>query len=332
MQNKYIFFRTDRIGDFLLSAIMIKAIKRSDKISFITVVASKKNYSYLKNFNFIDEVILFPDSYFSKFIFYLKFFFKKFYLIAILDGKKRSLYFSLLNRSKFKFLFTFKKSYSIIFKYFFTKIFYDNECENKISEIKIFLNFLDFDLIEDDLKTIEKSVVLSRDFKIPTIQSYNLLHFDEKWIFNDYIQSYKSIEPVSEKLLIVFIEQLILKTNNDVFISTGRLPNKFTDFLKAKFLSAGTDIYELKAFNNKIVFFDNMNFLELERLILSSSLLITCHGAPTHVAAAFGVKIIDIIDNSEKVFFDKWTSHFNNYTCLERDSFEFLSDKIILNS
>ena len=75
MKNKYIFFRTDRIGDFLLSAIMIKAIKRSDKNSFITVVASKKNHSYLKNFYFIDEVILFPDSYLSKFIFYLRFFF-----------------------------------------------------------------------------------------------------------------------------------------------------------------------------------------------------------------------------------------------------------------
>ncbi len=332
MKNKYFFFRTDRIGDFLLSAILIKTIKRSDKNSFITVVASKKNYSYIKNFYFIDEVILFPDSYLLKFIFYFKFFFKKFYLIAILDGKKRSLYFSLLTRSKFKFLFTYKNSYSIFFKYFFTNIFYDKECENKISEIKKLLNFLDFDLIEDDFKTIDKSLVSSRKFKIPAIKSYTLLHLDEKWIFNNYIQSYKSIEPFSEKLLIDFIEQLILKTNNDVFISTGNLPNKLTAFLKTKLLNTEKDIYELKVFNNKIVFFDNMNFLELEKLILSSNLLISCHGAPTHVAAAFGVKIIDIIDNSEKVFFDKWTSHFNNYTCLERDSFEFLSMKIVLNS
>ena len=253
-------------------------------------------------------------------------------MIAILDGKKRSLYFSLLTRSKFKFLFTYKKSYLIFFKYFFTNIFYDNECENKISETKKLLNFLNFNLIEDDFKTIEKSLVSSRKFKIPTYQGFTLLHLDEKWIFNDYIQSYKSIEPISEKFLIDFIEQLILKTNNDVFISTGNLPNRLTAFLKAKFLKTGKDIYELKVFNNKIIFFDNMNFLQLEKLILSSNLLISCHGAPTHVAAAFGVKIIDIIDTSEKVFFSKWTSHFNNYTYLERDSFEFLSNKIILNS
>ena len=111
MINKYIFFRTDRIGDFLLSAILIKGIKRSDKNSFITVVASKKNFSYIDNFDFIDEVILFPDSYFKKFVFYLRFFLKKFYLIGLLDGKKRSLYFSFLTRSKFRFLFTYKKFY-----------------------------------------------------------------------------------------------------------------------------------------------------------------------------------------------------------------------------
>jgi ADP-heptose:LPS heptosyltransferase len=43
MKNKYIFFRTDRIGDFLLSAVLIKSIKRSDKDSFITIIASKQN-------------------------------------------------------------------------------------------------------------------------------------------------------------------------------------------------------------------------------------------------------------------------------------------------
>ena len=106
MINKYIFFRTDRIGDFLMSAILIKSIKRSDQLSQITVVASKKNYAYIKNFDFVDEVILFPESYLFKFFFYLKFFLKKFHLIAVLDGKKRSIYFSLITRSKNKFLFT----------------------------------------------------------------------------------------------------------------------------------------------------------------------------------------------------------------------------------
>ena len=69
MKNKYIFFRTDRIGDFLLSAILIKSVKRSDKNSFITVVASKKIISILRT-----SVLLMRLSYFQNHIF-LKLFF-----------------------------------------------------------------------------------------------------------------------------------------------------------------------------------------------------------------------------------------------------------------
>ena len=92
--NKYIFFRTDRIGDFLMSSILFKSIKNSDNTSVIIVVDSKKNFEYIKKAEFVDEVILFPESFTKKFLFYLKFFFKKFYLVGILDGKKRSIYFS----------------------------------------------------------------------------------------------------------------------------------------------------------------------------------------------------------------------------------------------
>ena len=45
--NKFIFFRTDRIGDFLLSAVLIKSIKRNDSSNHITVVASRKNFYFI---------------------------------------------------------------------------------------------------------------------------------------------------------------------------------------------------------------------------------------------------------------------------------------------
>jgi ADP-heptose:LPS heptosyltransferase len=331
MKNKYIFFRTDRIGDFLLSAILIKSVKRSDRNSFITVVASKKNYLYIKNFSFVDEVILFPESYFLKIIFYLRFIFKKFYLIALLDGKKRSLYFSLLTRSKFKFLFTYKCFYKFLFKIFFTKIFYDDDSENKISEIKHLLKFLNFNLDKSDLNTIDKPSVLVRNFNIPSTDKYTLFHLDEKWIFKDYIHTYKSIEPESEESLIKFIEQLVKKTQRDVLISTGNLPNRFTNFLKKEFFNYNNNIYQYQVFNNKVFFLDALSFLKLEKLILSSNLLITCHGAVTHVAASSNIRTIDIIDKSEKVFFNKWTSHFDNYISIERNPFKILTNEILDN-
>ena len=80
--NNYLFFRTDRIGDFLVSAILLNSIKRNDKNSSIIIIASKKNYFYIKSFNFIDEVILYPDNFFKKIKLFFYLFKKKYNLVG----------------------------------------------------------------------------------------------------------------------------------------------------------------------------------------------------------------------------------------------------------
>ena len=42
LMNNYLIFRTDRIGDFLISSILIKSIKLNDKKAHISVVCSSK--------------------------------------------------------------------------------------------------------------------------------------------------------------------------------------------------------------------------------------------------------------------------------------------------
>ena len=86
--KKFIFFRTDRIGDFLVSLILIQAIKRNEPNAHITVVASKKNYLYIKSLNSVDETILYPNKIFKRFIFFFKLINKKFNAVFVLDGKK----------------------------------------------------------------------------------------------------------------------------------------------------------------------------------------------------------------------------------------------------
>ena len=56
--NKYLIFRTDRIGDYLLTAILIASIKENDPAANITIIASKKNYDYICSHNLSDEVFL----------------------------------------------------------------------------------------------------------------------------------------------------------------------------------------------------------------------------------------------------------------------------------
>ena len=53
MKN-FIFFRTDRLGDFLIITNIIKALKEKYPKSKITVVASQLNYHFIKKFKIID--------------------------------------------------------------------------------------------------------------------------------------------------------------------------------------------------------------------------------------------------------------------------------------
>ena len=68
---------------------------------------------------------------------------------------------------------------------------------------------------------------------------------------------------------------------------------------------------------------ENMNFSSLENIVVNSDLLIACHGAISHVAAAKKVKQIDIIDLSYN--YSRWTEHFRNYSYINRTKFNKLS-------
>ena len=53
-------------------------------------------------------------------------------------------------------------------------------------------------------------------------------HFDEKWIYNQYINKYQSIQPNNNEFD-KFIEQLISKTNYNIIITTGLKKNDIMD-------------------------------------------------------------------------------------------------------
>jgi len=296
--NKYLIFRTDRIGDFHLSLILIKSIKRIDPSCSITIVSSNKNYEYIKSFKIVDEVILLKKGLINKLKTFIKIN-KNFYrAIIIHDSKNRSKLISYFLRSKFK--------------YYVNKI----TKNSYIDEIKEILFSLNFDFIESDLNTLEYRSTYNPDiFK----DNYLVFHFDEKWIFNNYIKTYINIEPNKDEL-IEFLNKLTLKTNKKLIVTTGSNTPQLL-----------TDIFD-KDFNPNIKLIDSLNFLHLENIIIQSSLLIACHGSVSHIAAAKNIKQIDIIDKSYN--YGLWTAHFRNYQSLNRSKFSILSKNIInlLNS
>ena len=296
--NKYLIFRTDRIGDFHLSLILIRSIKRIDPGCSITIVASNNNYEYIKSFKIVDEVILLKKGLINKFKTFIKIN-KNFYsAIIIHDSKNRSKLISYFLRAKFKHYLNKKAKTSYI------------------DEIKEILFSINFDFIESDLNTLEyRSAHNPNIFK----DNYVVFHYDEKWIFNNYMKTYINIEPNKDEL-IEFLNKLTLKTNKKLIVTTGSNTPQLL-----------TDIFD-KDFNPNIKLIDSLNFLHLENIIIQSSLLIACHGSVSHIAAAKNIKQIDIIDKSYN--YGLWTAHFRNYQSLNRSKFSILSKNIInlLNS
>ena len=120
--NNYLFFRTDRIGDFLLSAILLNSIKRNDPNSHISVICSPKNYNYVNNFHLVDEAIIYPEKgIFKKIVFLLRTARIKNYCTIVCDGKKRSIYLSILIKSQIK-IYKFRKTIFTIIKLYLSPV------------------------------------------------------------------------------------------------------------------------------------------------------------------------------------------------------------------
>tara|TARA_B110000261_G_scaffold76554_1_gene88460 strand:+ start:59 stop:952 length:894 start_codon:yes stop_codon:yes gene_type:complete len=292
--SSYLIFRTDRIGDFLLTIILINSIKRNDPNSNITVISSKKNYHFIRSFKNVDEVIILKNNLLDK---------------IKLIHKLRSVYYD-------KIIVHDAKNRSSIISFFLKyglKIKPNNDLNiSYIDSIKEIISKLNFDFIESDLNTLKNR---DHNFAEDLNEDFILLHFDEKWIYDDYISVYTNIEPLKDEL-ISFIDLLLTITNKRLVITTGiRSPNILNDIINI-------------GLNSRVKVYKKLDFLDLEILISKSKLLISCHGSVSHVAAAHQIRQIDIIDKMKLNFYSKWTAHFRNYTPIYRKKFSELSKEI----
>lgn len=329
--KKFLIFRTDRVGDFILSSIIIKSIKRNEPKSHITVISSEKNYEYIKKISFVDKVIKYPNNFYTRILFFYKIFVESFDFVLCLDGKKRSILACIINRSKFKIISTTKKIYKIVFFTLRKNMILSNEFDSRISEFKHILDKMNYDFVEEDMNIFENEDIITdknylRDI---SLQSYILLHLDEKWITENY-RSKKGIRnflPINADVenIYDFIKKIIFKSNCDVFISSGENTNRLINELKQKFNKKNIIDYNKR----KIIILENLNYFDLKFIIKKANLIITCHGSPSHVASAFNTKIIDIFDEKTKNFYEFYTKHLRNYNYVFRQDFKSMSMKIL---
>ena len=208
------------------------------------------------------------------------------------DNKERSLYLS-------------------FFLKYTQKIKINNNLNSHIEIIKNLLHKLNFKFSNSDLN------ILYRKYKsFSNLKDYIVFHFDEKWFSKTYIKKYDDISPKIKDLK-EFLILLSKKTNKKLWLQLGR---KSTKLLK---------LLSNLNFNKKLIFLFNQNYFDLEKTIFNSSLLISCHGFVSHIAAAKNIKQIDLIDRNNKKFYKKWTDHFRNYNFLYRKNFKILYKEIL---
>ena len=115
---------------------------------------------------------------------------------------------------------TTKKIFKKLLNYFFSKIYLFDESKNKLEEIKDVLNLSKMSFDKTDVSFLKENKIYFK--KIKLLKDFMIFHFDEKWIYEQYIKKYKSIEPSLDDLE-EFIYNLIKKSNKNLIITTGTM-------------------------------------------------------------------------------------------------------------
>ena len=329
--KKFLIFRTDRVGDFILSCILIKSIKRNKPNSEITVICSDQNYEYAKNYSLIDNAQLYPKKFIKKIFFFHSMIKSDFDCILSLDGKKRSIFSCVISKANFKILTVTKKIYKKIFFTLKDDILFIKDFRSRIEEFKFILKKLEMDYSDRDLDIFDGEIIKSNlDIlnKIPE-KSFNQLHLDEKWITEAYRGRRKSrnFKPIDASIdqMCSFIEEFVTKSKKDLVISAGAETNSLISGVKKQFSKKGV----VSINGKKIIILDNISFTDLKLIIKKTDLVIACHGSPAHIASSFNTKIIDIFDQKNEEFYKFYTNHLRNYKYLYREDFTILAKNIL---
>ena len=337
---KYLIFRSDRIGDFLITSPLIRCIKRNDKNHSIEVVCSLKNADFINNLKIVNKIhVLKKKNFLSKLNLFFKLKTNSYDVIITSDKKNSSIILSLFLKSKIKIfnvskLFTYK-----ILKFFYKNVFLDNDFSNQsVKQIQNNnLKSINFSLNKDDFHFFKKDQFKNCSLNLRNLEiskNFILVHYDEKWEISSYIRVFPRAESfvdlgIEYNSFIKFLSNISNKTNSNVLLTTGTVSTNFIDKFITNEEKISSDIYKLKNNSNNIFCIVNQSFESVSHLISHSKCFISCHGAFTHIAANFNIKQIDIINSNKEYHYQRITSSIDNYSSIFRKKFQNLSTDIV---
>ena len=319
--KKILAFRTDRLGDYLITSKILKDLKL--KYDHLTVVCSKTNYTLIKSQSFIDKIIVYDKKFslLQKIKIFFDLFFNRYFLILALDGKNFSLLCSILligkklcisyNKKK-KILgydFYFNRPFSIISKIFFSKneTFSSRNILKKTEHLCTLYHRLCNEYIEIKNEDFYYEVPdqAKKDFNNVlnkhSLGEYILIHFDEKWldikdINNDLYQSILRLQQDTKKNIVISS----FNNNHEYFFNFEENIKKFKP--------------------NNIILMKNLDIFLFERFINSSVIALSCHsGYLVQISGYNKAKVLDLINYNEKMWVSCWIPPNQNYKQIYKD-------------
>ena len=314
-------FRTDRIGDFIISCPFILSYKKKFKNNEITTISSEYNFDYIKNFNFIEKVIPLKNEikFIPKVLILLKMILllrkNSYKHIIILDGKNRSFFISLFLKGK-KSILLQGKGLKFISKFFKYKSVFNYELQHQLKNFSFLASKLNFNINLNNINIYDNYKFQK---KLRFNNKYILIHLDEKWFVKFHYKDFTDINPNKDQLE-RFVNKISSLTDNkiDIVISTGTTRLEVLYEFSSKFEKISDNLFVKNNITNKIYFINNSTFNDLESLVQSSSVLICCEGGVSHVSHNFQIKTLAFYEKSRLQHTKYWTGHMNKMTLYER--------------
>ena len=317
--SKYLIFRTDRIGDFIFSRSLVYAIKKKSPKTKIDFVCSSYNSKYIENYGDINKIYIL-DKYnitlmIKNFININKSNYDK---IIILDGKRRSIFFSLFLFAKEKICVVKDFRPKILLRFFFTKYIINTNINSQFQNFTILTNFLGYKMPEKIKYNDNYIIKTNKNFKLP--KNFTHLHLDEKWFDGYYYEDFKNID-LDEKNLFFFLRFLIKKFKKNLILTSGKINTSQFQKIEQKFFIETKQGYSIiKNFKSRynIRVYKNTSFQDIEYISSKCSELICCEGAISHVSNSYNKKTYALINDMITAKF--WTLHMKNVSLLKRGS------------
>ena len=318
---KSLIFRTDRIGDFILSAPFIQTYKKRNPNSKIVLVSSDYNYNYVKNFDFIDDVISIKidNKLYSKIYSSINLFFKlrkhKYKDIIILDGKNRSFFTSFLLPGQKNVLYKSNLLKNIT-KFLNHKVVNNYEIQPQYKNLNFLANLIGFNVESENINIYEKYNFSSTH---NSKKKYILIHLDEKWFTKHYYHDFTDIKPDYQNLIIL-IKKIIKNTNNkySIKITSGFKRLNIINELIQDFNKEMPNRYFKEIDGIIVEYIDKISFFELESIVKNSSFLLCCEGGVSHASHNLKIPTLAFYEESRLEHIIHWTGHMDKINLYPR--------------